>query len=73
MPGSVLIQGDVAYVPAGRSSYLDGGIDLYRIDPTTGNVISNNPIYSPDPKTGKQPEQFRAGSHAGRTMGRSVE
>jgi outer membrane protein assembly factor BamB len=56
--GSVLIDGDVAYVTAGRSSYLDGGIDLYRVEPGTGKVLSRTPIYSPDPETGKQPDQY---------------
>jgi outer membrane protein assembly factor BamB len=56
--GSVLIQDGAAYFTAGRSSYLDGGIDLYRIQPETGKALSSTPIYSPDPKTGRQPKQF---------------
>ena len=56
--GSVLVSGGAAYFTAGRSSYLDGGIDLYRIQPATGQVLSKTPIYSPDPKTGRQPKQF---------------
>jgi outer membrane protein assembly factor BamB len=36
--GSVLIHRDTAYVAAGRSSYLDGGIVLYGLDPETGDV-----------------------------------
>jgi len=56
--GSVLIQDGVAYVTAGRSSYLDGGIDLHRLEPTTGKILSTTPIYSPDPETGKQPQQY---------------
>ena len=56
--GSVLIQDGVAYVTAGRSSYLDGGIDLHRLDPGTGKILSTTPIYSPDPETGKQPKQY---------------
>jgi len=55
--GSVLVQDGTAYFTAGRSSYLDGGIGLYRIQPGTGEVLSRTPIYSPDPETGKQPEQ----------------
>jgi len=55
--GSVLIQDGTAYVTAGRSSYLDGGIDLCRIEPETGKALSRTPIYSPDPETGKQPPQ----------------
>ncbi|GAH83802.1 unnamed protein product, partial [marine sediment metagenome] len=30
--GSVLVRDGVAYFTVGRSSYLDGGIDLYRLD-----------------------------------------
>jgi hypothetical protein len=56
--GSVLIQDGVAYVAAGRSSYMDGGIELYRLKPGTGEVISTTTIYSPDPETGKQPKQY---------------
>jgi hypothetical protein len=55
--GSVLIEDGSAYFTAGRSSYLDGGIDLYRIEPDTGKTISVNQIYSPDPQTGRQPAQ----------------
>ena len=54
--GSVLVQNGVAYATAGRSSYLDGGIDLYRLEPETGRTLSRTPIYSPDPETGKQPK-----------------
>jgi outer membrane protein assembly factor BamB len=37
--GSVLIEDDVAYVTAGRSSHLDGGIFLFALDPDTGRVL----------------------------------
>ncbi len=56
--GSVLVRDGVVYSTAGRSSYLDGGIDLCRLEPETGRAISRTPIYSPDPETGKQPPQF---------------
>jgi hypothetical protein len=56
--GSVLVKdGTVAFV-AGRSSYLDGGLDLYRLDLATGETLSKTVIYSPDPETGRQPEQY---------------
>jgi len=55
--GSVLVQNDVAYFTMGRSSYLDGGIDLYRLDPGTGRMLSKTRVYSPDPETGEQPPQ----------------
>ncbi len=56
--GSVLVQNNAAYFAAGRSSYLDGGLDLYRVEPATGKVLSRTRIYSPDPETGKQPQQY---------------
>ena len=56
--GSVLVQDGVAYCTAGRSSYLDGGIDLCRLESGTGKTLSRTEIYSPDPETGRQPEQF---------------
>ncbi|MFC1497600.1 PQQ-binding-like beta-propeller repeat protein [Verrucomicrobiota bacterium] len=42
--GSVLIKDDVAYVAAGISSYLDGGIYIYALDPLTGKVVKENVI-----------------------------
>jgi hypothetical protein len=56
--GSVLVQGGVLYLTAGRSSYLDGGVDLLRVEADTGKVLSRTPLYSPDRKTGRQPAQF---------------
>jgi outer membrane protein assembly factor BamB len=55
--GSVLVRDGEAYFTAGRSSYLDGGIDLYRLEAQTGKILSKARIYSPDPVTGKQPKQ----------------
>jgi len=56
--GSVLVQNGVAYFTAGRSSYLDGGIDFYQLEVQTGKVLLRTQIYSPDPETGRQPEQY---------------
>ncbi len=56
--GSVLVRDGEAYFTAGRSSYLDGGIDFYRIQTQTGKTLSKTRVYSPDPITGKQPKQF---------------
>jgi len=58
IPGSVLVEDGTAYFAAGRSSYLDGGIDLYRLQAETGKTLSKTPIYSPDPETGRQPDQY---------------
>ncbi|MFW6161322.1 MAG: PQQ-binding-like beta-propeller repeat protein [Planctomycetota bacterium] len=51
--GSVLVRGDVAYVAAGRSSFLDGGIRIYSLDPASGTVLQQRVVYTPDPATGQ--------------------
>lgn len=45
--GSVLILKDLAYVCAGRSTYLDGGLYLYALDPATGKVIHQHQELGP--------------------------
>jgi outer membrane protein assembly factor BamB len=52
--GAVLVQNDTLYVTAGRDSYLDGGIVLYRVDPATGQELSRTVLSHIDPDTGKQ-------------------
>jgi len=52
--GAVLVQNDMIYAAAGRSSYLDGGIVLYRIDPATGKELSKTVLCHLDPETGEQ-------------------
>jgi outer membrane protein assembly factor BamB len=37
--GSILVHGGVAYLTAGRASYLDGGIWIFALQPTTGKVL----------------------------------
>ncbi len=53
--GSVLFAEGSAYVSAGRSSFLDGGIHLYRLDALTGEVQAHRVVTHRDPKTGRQP------------------
>ena len=49
--GSVLVLDGVAYCSAGRSTWIDGGIELYGLDPATGTVVcrahfeSRHPVY----------------------------
>jgi hypothetical protein len=52
--GAVLVQNDTLYATAGRSSYLDGGIVLYRLEPATGKELSKTMLYHLDPVTGQQ-------------------
>jgi hypothetical protein len=52
--GSVLVHGGVVYCAVGRSSYLDGGIRLCRLDEKTGRLLSETTIDDRDPETGYQ-------------------
>jgi outer membrane protein assembly factor BamB len=45
--GSVLVTGGVAYCTAGRSTYLDGGIRLYGLDPATGKMLHKGLLEGP--------------------------
>lgn len=47
--GSVLVRDDMVYATAGRSSYLDGGITIFALDPRSGEVLYETPIHSEDP------------------------
>jgi len=53
--GSVLILKNVAYVAAGRSSYLDGGIFLCGLDPTTGKLLHRGRLDGPHPDITQDP------------------
>ena len=51
--GSVLVHNGVLYCTAGRSIFLDGGIRLLRLDPTTGRKLGEVVWDERDPATGK--------------------
>jgi len=55
--GSLLIQDGVVYCVAGRSSYIDDGLYVYRLDLATGKKLSETRVYSRDPETGEQPDE----------------
>ncbi|MBM3472743.1 MAG: hypothetical protein FJX75_05655, partial [Armatimonadetes bacterium] len=57
VPGAVLLEGASVYLVSGRTSYLDGGLTLYRLDLITGKVLAQRTIYSRDPATGEQPAE----------------
>ena len=65
VPGSVLIYDGKCWLAAGRSSYLDGGIHVYALDPRTGGVIHKKTIYHPDPETGRMTPEVSANQMAG--------
>ncbi|MFQ5811552.1 MAG: PQQ-binding-like beta-propeller repeat protein, partial [Armatimonadota bacterium] len=65
VPGSVLVQEGKCWFAAGRSSYIDGGMHLYALDPATGEVLQSETIYSPDPETGKMAPEAAGQQMAG--------
>ena len=48
--GSVLLLDGVAYCSAGRSTWMDGGIDLYGLEPATGKVVHKTRFESQHPE-----------------------
>jgi outer membrane protein assembly factor BamB len=59
--GSVLILKDTLYFSAGRSSYLDGGIFLYALNPRSGELLKSRACYGPF----SEDSGFPIGGHAG--------
>lgn len=47
--GSVLVSDGVAYCTAGRSTYLDGGIRLYALEPSSGKLLHQTTLSGPFP------------------------
>ena len=45
--GSVLVDNNVAYFTAGRSTYLDGGIRVYGLDSATGRILHTGLLEGP--------------------------
>jgi len=56
--GSVLVRDGVVYCAAGRSSYLDGGVWMYKLDLGTGRKLLEKRFYSRDPETGRTVHLF---------------
>jgi outer membrane protein assembly factor BamB len=48
--GSVLLHEGVAYLTAGRSTYLDDGIRVYALEPRSGRVLHQTTLEGPWPK-----------------------
>ncbi len=61
--GSVLVQDGAVYCAAGRSSYLDGGVYMYKLDLASGKTLLERNFYSRDAQTGRMSnlyEPFKA-------------
>jgi len=53
--GSVLVEDGIAYVAAGRSSFLDGGIRPYGLSVSTGEVVCSKTLGAPQPDASASP------------------
>ena len=51
--GSVLVLNGVAFCSAGRSTWIDGGIDLFGLDPATGKILAKTHFQSEHPQLGE--------------------
>ena len=63
--GSVLVHKGVAYFAAGRSSYLDGGIYLYAVNPTTGALLHHTKLSGPETDFSNTKAHFTYGKGPG--------
>ena len=60
--GNVLVLDDQVYFAAGRSSFLDRGIFLYRLEARSGKLLSVKRLDDRDPKTGYERKGFVRGT-----------
>ena len=60
--GSVLVEDGAVYCAAGRSSYLDGGMYLLKLDLDTGKKLLEKNHFSRNPETGETVEIYKANS-----------
>ncbi|MHC4401892.1 MAG: outer membrane protein assembly factor BamB family protein [Planctomycetota bacterium] len=58
--GSVLVANDKVYFSAGRSTWLDEGIDLYCLQPATGKLLHHDHYESVHPEFGQGKDQADA-------------
>jgi outer membrane protein assembly factor BamB len=66
--GSVLVYNGVIYCTAGRSIFLDGGIRLIRLDPTTGKLIGEEIMDDMDPQSDKNMHEAYVKTMSGNNM-----
>jgi outer membrane protein assembly factor BamB len=69
--GSVLVLNDVLYCAAGRSTWLDKGIEMYGLDPATGKVIHNYHYESRHPKLNEGKNEAKPEHNKGKSQTRT--
>ncbi|MCF7849456.1 MAG: PQQ-binding-like beta-propeller repeat protein [Kiritimatiellales bacterium] len=57
--GSVMVQDGAVFFSAGRSSYVDGGVRMGKLDLFTGLPLLNKTFYSRNPETGDTIELYK--------------
>jgi hypothetical protein len=64
--GSVLVSDGIAYVTAGTSTYLDGGIRVYALDAATGKLLHQTTLAGPFPdgKTFREVSFYISGANS---------
>jgi hypothetical protein len=64
--GSVLVRDGVAYATAGRSTYMDGGIHVYGLEPRTGELLHHATLSGPMPDidTGRDEAFYLPGANS---------
>ncbi|MBF0197155.1 MAG: PQQ-binding-like beta-propeller repeat protein [Planctomycetes bacterium] len=63
--GSVLVHKDKLYFSAGRSTFVDGGIFVYCLNPINGELIKKRNVYGPFKKGSSFPLSSKNTSHKG--------
>jgi outer membrane protein assembly factor BamB len=58
VPGNVLVQDGVLFCVAGRSMFLDGGLRMWRLDPETGQVLSETPLDDGSSDASSDPQAY---------------
>jgi len=58
VPGSVLVRDGQVWLVAGRTSFLDGGLHLHRLDLATGQSLSTTQVDQRDPKLFAHPARI---------------
>ncbi len=68
--GSVLVLDGLAYIAAGRSTWIDGGIDMYALDPSEGTIRHKYAFTSPHPVIGEGKDKAKPehDAKAGQTL-----
>ncbi|MHC4251002.1 MAG: outer membrane protein assembly factor BamB family protein [Planctomycetota bacterium] len=56
--GSVLVRDGVVHAVAGRSTFLDGGLRLVRLDPASGRLLSETPMDGQAKIAGKDQQDY---------------